>query len=340
MTESKFLSLLHDYIYSYMTVSRNASPNTIRAYKSSFRLLIKYMSEYKSIMADEIQFTDLDFTTLSDFFDWLVNERKVSSSTRNNRLAALVSFSEYAQNRDFDAASVFRTSVLRVGVRKSEKKPRPFFTREEMMILLNLPDESTATGVRNKVLLGTMYGTGARVQEMCDLTVGNVRFENERAMIELHGKGSKYRRVVVGKACANILKEYIHYRRLEGSPKRHIFSSQTHEKMTISCIEEIVKKYLRIAKEQHPDLFLMNGYTPHSIRHTTATHMIQEGVPIMAIKNFLGHSNVQTTQIYAEMAQNTVDRYVTEWNDKWFPTDNSENQNKNGSSLIPDFLKY
>lgn len=338
MNESTFLNLLHDYIYSYMTVSRNASPNTIRAYKSSFRLLIKYMHEFKYIQADEIQFADLDFTTLSDFFDWMVNERKSSSSTRNNRLAALVSFSEYAQNRDFDAASVFRTSVLQVGVRKGDKKPRPFFTREEMMIFLNLPDDKTPASIRNKVLLATMYGTGARVQEICDLTVGNVRFENERASIELHGKGSKYRRVVVGKACAKILREYMHYRGIETSPERHIFSSQTHEKMTISCIEEIVKKYLRIAKEQHPGMFLKDGYTPHSIRHTTATHMVQAGVPIMAIKNFLGHSNVQTTQVYAEMAQNTVDKYVTEWNDKWFSIDRAGSQN-NISDPIPDFLK-
>lgn len=340
MTESKFLNLLHDYIYSYMTISRNASPNTIRGYKTAFRLLIRYLSENKSIQADEIHFEDLDFNTLSGFFDWLINERKISSSTRNNRLAALVSFSEYAQNRDFDAASMFRRSILQIGSRKAEKKPRPYFTREEMTILLNLPDEKTPIGARNKVILTTMYGTGARVQEICDLTVGNIRFENDRASIELHGKGSKYRRVIVGKACANSLKEYIHFRRLENNPGRHVFSSQTHEKMTISCIEEIVKKYLKIAKEQHPNLFLMDGYTPHSIRHTTATHMIQAGVPIMAIKNFLGHTNVQTTQVYAEMAQNTVDKYVTEWNTKWFSSAVPEKQVGFAEDPIPDFLKH
>lgn len=339
MTESKFLNLLHDYIYSYMEISKNASPNTIRAYKTTFRLLIKYLSEKRSIQADEIRFEDLDFNTLSGFFDWLINERNVSSSTRNNRLAALVSFSEYAQNRDFDAASVFRRSILQVGTRKAEKKPRPYFTREEMTILLSLPDDKTPIGARNKMILTTMYGTGARVQEICDLTVGSIRFENNKASIELHGKGSKYRRVAVGKACANNLKEYIHFRRLENSPGRHVFSSQTHEKMTISCIEEIVKKYLKIAKEQHPNLFLMEGYTPHSIRHTTATHMIQAGVPIMAIKNFLGHSNVQTTQVYAEMAQNTVDKYVTEWNAKWFSSSVPEKLAGTAADSIPDFLK-
>ena len=339
MTETKFLNLLHDYIYSYMAVSRNASPNTIKNYKGTFRLLMRYLSEKKSIHADEIRFEDLDFDTLSAFLDWLIKERNVSSSTRNNRLAALVSFSEYAQNRDFDAASVFRRSILQVDARKAEKKPRPYFTREEMTILLSMPDEKTPIGARNKVILAMMYGTGARVQEICDLTVGNIRFENGRASIELHGKGSKYRRVVVGKACADSLKEYIHFRRLENNPERHVFSSQTHEKMTISCIEEIVKKYLQMAKQQHPDLYLMTGYTPHSIRHTTATHMIQAGVPIMAIKNFLGHTNVQTTQIYAEMAQNTVDKYITEWNAKWFPTTSQEKQAGTTEDPIPDFLK-
>lgn len=339
MSNTKFLDIMHDYIYQYMTISRNASPNTIRDYKAAFRLLLKYMSQYKSIQADEIRFEDLNYDTLSAFFDWIVTERKCSTSTRNNRLAALVSFSEYAQNRDFDAASVFRKNILQIGIRKADKRPRAYFTREEMSIILSLPDETTATGARNKVLLSTLYGTAARVQEICDLTVSNIRFAEDRATIELHGKGSKYRRVVIGKACSDALKKYLHYRKIENDPSRHVFSSQTHDKMTISCVEAIVKKYVLLAKEQNPSLFLMDHYTPHSIRHSTATHMIEAGVPVMAIKNFLGHSNLQTTQIYAEMTQNTVDKYLNEWNQKWFPSKETNIQHTKLSDGIPDFLK-
>ena len=89
--------------------------------------------------------------------------------------------------------------------------------------------------------------------------------------------------------------------------------------MTISCVEEIVKKYVNMAKEQHPELFTMGTYTPPSFRHSTATHMLEAGVPLMAIKKFLGHASIQTTHVYAELSQNTVDKYVKEWNEKWFP---------------------
>lgn len=314
-----FLPLLNDYVNIYLPVGIGVQPNTIKSYKYAFRLLIEYMYEKKGIAADSISFEDLNYDMLSGFFEWILVERKCSETTRNQRLAALLSFSKYAQNRDFDAAVVFRNSIIRIPISKPRGKRRTWFTAEEMKILLSLPNDNTAIGLRDKMILTTLYVTGARSQELCDLTVSCVRKKKDRTAIELNGKGDKSRLVNVSNTYAVMLDSYLHRKGIHGSSERYIFSSQTHEHMTISCVEEIVKKYVKKAKDQYPHLFTMGTYTPHSFRHSTATHMLEAGVPLMAIKKFLGHASVQTTQVYAELSQNTVDKYVKEWNNKWFP---------------------
>lgn len=334
-----FLSLLDDYINNYLSIGRGASPNTIKSYKYAFRLLIEYMFSEKHIPADKIQFTDLDYTTLLEYFEWITTTRNCSTATRNQRLAALMSYSEYAQNRSFDAAAVFRSSIIKIPFKSTTVQgKRSWFDSSEIQKLLALPDDHSRTGLRNKVLLCMLYATGARAQEICDLTVGDIRFLSNGTMIEITGKGNKRRRVKISDHASHILEPYLIKRNIEHSPERHVFSSQTHEKMTISCVEEIVKKYVSLAKKQYPDKFLQNRYTPHSFRHTTATHMVEAGVPLMVIKNFLGHSSIQTTQIYAEMTQNTVDKYVREWNEKWFPYSNEIKTSDSKDNHMPDFL--
>ena len=135
---------------------------------------------------------------------------------------------------------------------------------------------------------------------------------------------------------AKTVQKYIKHRRIERYPDRHVFSSQTHEQMTVSCIEGIYKKYVAMAKERHPEMFLKDSYPPHSMRHSTACHLLEAGVDIVTIKNILGHVSVQTTQIYAEMSQDSVDRKLKEWNDTWF---GSKIEIKRSPNDLPDFLK-
>lgn len=335
---SIFLSLSRDFVETFLPIGKGASPNTIKSYKYTFRLLIEYMFSQKGIPADKIQFSDLDYATLNAFFEWITSTRNCCTSTRNQRLAALVSFSDYAQNRNYDAAAVFRSSIVKIPVKNILQKSRTWFEPNEVHILLALPDEHTNLGLRDKVLLCIMYATGARAQEICDLTVSSVKTSSNGTTIDIIGKGNKHRRIKISDSAASILNSYIVKRRIEHSPERHIFSSQTHEKMTISCIEAIVKKYVSRAKVLYPDKFLQDGYCPHSFRHTTATHMVESGVPLMVIKNFLGHSSIQTTQIYAELTQNTVDKHVKEWNEKWFPHSITQVVQNEPKYNMPEFL--
>ena len=333
-----FISVLEDYFETYLPYSRGLSNNTINSYKQSFLLLFQFMSENKAIQAGNIKFSDLSYETLLEFFGWLATDRQCKATTRNQRLSALSAFSEYAQNRDFDAASVFRSAIVKVPIKRYISRQRAVFTRDEIKILLSLPDEHYETGLRDKVMLSLMYATGARAQEICDLQVKDIRINNESASITLVGKGSKARQVGISKKLAETLQKYISHRCIDIYPEKHIFSSQTHEHMTISCVEGIYKKYVTLAKQQNPTLFQDDSYPPHSMRHSTACHLLEAGVDIITIKNILGHVSVQTTQIYAEMSQDTVDKKLKEWNDTWFG-DKEKIEVKKVADNIPDFLK-
>lgn len=333
-----FLSVLEDYFETYLPYSRGLSINTINSYKQSFLLLFRFMLEEKSIAVSEIKFSNLTYEILLEFFNWLETDRLCKAATRNQRLSALSAFSKYAQNRDFDAASVFRSAIIKIPVKRSTPKQRAVFTRDEIKILLTLPDDNYETGLRDKVLLSLMYATGARAQEICDLKVRDIRMNDTSASITLLGKGSKIRQVGISKKLAETVQKYIYHRHIEKYPEKHIFSSQTHEQMTISCVEGIYKKYIAIAKEQNPTLFQADSYPPHSMRHSTACHLLEAGVDIITIKNILGHVSVQTTQIYAEMSQDTVDKKLKEWNETWFG-DKEKIEARKVPDNIPEFLK-
>jgi len=337
--KNNFLNLLEQYFTVHLPISRGISLNAIASYKCTFRLLIRFIYDVKGINADSITFGCLNYDILTEFFIWMGKERACSTSTKNQRRAAISSFAAYAQNRDFDAASIFRNSINKISFKKSKNKPRSVFTRDEVSILLSLPDGRRNIGYRDLVLLSVMYASGARAQEVCDLTVGSVLCDQEKTWLIIKGKGGKTRRVGIPVACSALLKQYIKYRKIGDSPKHHIFSSQTREHMTVSCVEEIFKKYIGIAKEQNPTLFLEDRYTPHSMRHATATHMLNAGVPLVVLKNFLGHESLQSTMIYAQISQSTVDKYVKDWNEKWFPHDSGKETVAVPIGNVIDFLQ-
>ena len=332
-----FWSLLEKYFETYLPVSKGLSPATIKSYKSTFRLLIEFMNTVKGVAPSKIQFSVLDSQTISEFLNWLETDRKCSISTRNQRLSAIAAFAEYAQNHNFDVGAAFKRDVLKIPKKRIPCSKRSYFTRDEIKILLELPLMHKATGLRDKTLLCFMYASGMRAQEVCDMTVGDVQFYEDRARIKVHGKGQKIRLIGIPASMSEMLKKYIEYRGLTSSPEKHVFSSQTHEKMTVSCVEEIYSKYVRIAKLKYPEMFREN-YTPHSMRHTTATHMLEAGVPLIVLKNFLGHVSLQTTQIYAEVTQDTMNNKLKAWNESWFLKDSADGSPLKQKDELPEFL--
>jgi site-specific recombinase XerD len=333
---TNFLDLLETFCDDYMPNSAGLGVNTVKSYKTAFRMLLEYVYAEKSIDSGNIAFSTLDFDAINGFLCWLEQKRGCSIATRNQRLVALSSFAAYAQNRSLDAA-VFANVIDKIPVKTPAVSPRTMFTLEEVAILLELPDKTAATGIRDCVMLNLMYASGARAQEVCDLTVRNVQFQPDATKLTLIGKRQKTRRINIAAPVGVLLKQYIAKRGISKQLDRHIFSSQTNEHMKTSCITEVFKKYVRLAKERNPLLFREESYTPHSMRHTTATHMLEAGVPLMAIKNFLGHASVHTTERYTALTQATINNYIREWNSKWFPQAVEVPEQLRGNTL-PEFL--
>lgn len=342
--ESEFLSLLGKFFTDYLPISVNASPNSIKSYKCAFRLLFQYMSDVAKIDTGRITFEMLNFDLLTNFFDWLVIERKNSRTTAKQRMGALSSFAEYAQNRNLEAGYVFKNSLSKIykkSFKRVKGKKRFAFTREELEIFFSLPDTTDKIGWRDLVLLVVMYSSGARAQEICDITVKDVTHDNNgNAVLTLLGKGNIPRRVKITADATELLNKYIAYRKIGNQPDRHVFSSQRNEQISVACLEEIFAKYEKMAKDAHPNKFNFGRYTPHVMRHTTATHLIEAGVSLPVVKNILGHASIQSTQIYVEISQQTVDQSVREWNEKWFNKDGiKEEVLPKMQNSLPEFLQ-
>ena len=312
------LQMLSDYFTDYLPSVKGLSNNTISSYQYAFQLLFEFMSNEKKLSPEKVTFESLTGGVITDYLNWLETSRKCSAKTRNLRRAAISSFSKYAIRRSIGEGAAFFNEV-----RDTPKKKIPkdvdikYFTKEEVAILLSLPTTSKATGYRDAVLLSLLYASGARAQEICDLTVNDIIF-GKTTTIRLVGKGNKARRITVPENCVRILKEYMNRNGMadgtDTSRLRHIFSSQTHEHMTISCVEGITKKYLSQAKNEHPNLFRQHDYSPHSFRHSIAVHMLESGVPIPVIKVFLGHASISTTMVYAAVTPELANKYLSSRN--------------------------
>ena len=344
--ESVLLVMLETWLTEYLPDQEGNRSNTIKSYRDSWRILIQFMYERKDTPADRVEFKSLGYTTLMEFFDWLKDERKCSASTRNSRLAAITKFSEYAQNRDIDAASCFRTACVKLPYKKlSDAKERSYFTQVEIKIFLSLPNPKDKTGYRDQVVLSILYASGMRAEEICALTVGDVSFlPDGKASILIHGKGGKSRRIKLSEKPSVMLKKYISHRRISNQHERHIFSTQRNEMMSTSALEELFSKYVKRAKEQNEGLFLEETYTPHSMRHTTAVHMVEAGVPLLVIKQFLGHAHLTTTEIYAKMSQSTVNEKLKGWDDEYWHDQyidslKERNTDETNQSNVPEFLR-
>lgn len=317
MSKNQMQPILRAFFEEYLPDVKGVSANTLRSYRYSFRLLFQFLYEKNGILPAKVDFSNLDGNTVLSFLQWLEESRECSVSTRNQRLAAIRSFSRYASRHCFQSALAFGTAVASIPPKRVPKKAMAYMTKEEMTIVLSLPDNHTLASKRDRVLLSVLYASGARAQELCDLCVKDVRFEKNRAFLTLNGKGKKSRIVVVPEDCSALLKQHMEKNQLSGRRailEKHIFSSQTHEHMTVSCVEGIVKKYIRIAKESRPDLFQETSYTPHSFRHSVAVHMLEAGIPLPVIKNFLGHASLETTMVYATISQSLRDKYLVNYN--------------------------
>jgi site-specific recombinase XerD len=316
MKSNTLLSALSDYFGSYLPDVKGVSDNTTISYQYAFQLLFDFMCEVKGMHPEKVTFDSLSNGTVLEYLSWLENKRGCTAVTRNHRRSAISSFAKYALKYCFSEALRFYTDVKDIPKKNTPKTPDiKYFTQDEIAIILRAPDTRTTIGRRNMMMLNLLYASGARAQELCDLTLNDIYF-GDVTNIRLAGKGNKARLVTIPENCAVMLKNYLNSKTLDVSSAenraRHVFSSQTNEHMSISCVEAVVKKYVDIVKNAHPHIFRRAKYTPHSFRHSIAVHMLECGESLVVIRAFLGHSSIASTAIYASVTPELANKYLRE----------------------------
>lgn len=294
---NQFQQLLGRFLSEYLPSQRKFSTNTISSYCDTFRLFIAFLKSDKGIEPNQIKFNDVGRETVTSFLNWLETERKCSSSTLNQRLAAIHSFYKYVQGEEPQLISSCQ-QVLNIPNRKSPAKFVSYLSKEELELIFQQPDITTKKGRRDLTVLCVLYDTGGRVQEIADLTLSSVRLQAP-AQITLVGKGSKTRIVPLMEQTATLLSNYMKENNLlYGQANEHpIFFNHRHEALTRSGIGYILQKYVTAAHNVQPAT--PSKVTPHILRHSKAMHLLEAGVNIVYIRDILGHVNISTTGIYA-----------------------------------------
>ena len=243
MKKTDFTKALTSYFSTYLPETCGVSPNTCNSYRDAFKLLLLYFQEEKGVPANSIELWMLNRNLVSDFLDWLEVQRKVSVTTRNQRLAAMKAFAHYVQYRNPEYLENC-TDIIAMRPKKHEKPVIPFLTEEELKALLAQPDPSTRHGLRDLTLLSLLYDSGARVQEITDLKLKDIRLTNP-AMVTLTGKGRKARQVPLMKETCKLLDAYTRNFNLNSEPLTSpLFFNQKGQALSRYGITYILKKYV------------------------------------------------------------------------------------------------
>jgi len=303
MNPTNFARYLTDFLSVYLKGQKNTSKNTIYAYKDTFKLLLKYCQDVKGLAIERITINLLTAELIKDFLNWLEQERKCSTSTRNQRLAAIHSFFRYIQCED-PAGVFYFQQVISIPKKKTEKKVLEHLSPQAIKLILEQPDKSSAKGRRDLTLLSVLYDTGARVQELIDIKIMDIRLDSP-SIISLNGKGNKVRRVPLMKNTANLIQKYLAENDLNINWKNQypLFSNSQQNKLTKEGVAYILDKYVNMARAISPTF--AKRVSPHVLRHSKAMHLLQAGVNLILIRDFLGHVDLKTTEIYAKIDTET-----------------------------------
>lgn len=294
-TAAGFPMLLQEFFQRRLLTERGASAHTIASYRDTFELLLRYAERQTGRTPSALTLDDLDAPLVLDFLDHLEQERGNSARTRNLRLTAIRSFMRYATLRD-PAALPVAERVLAISPKRFDRPALDFLTRDEIEALLAAPDPDSWSGHRDRILLAVLYNSGARVSELARLRIEDVLLDRASAL-HLHGKGRKERVVPLWKRTAKELRAWLP--RVDPSPGTPVFPNRAGKPLTRSGIEHRLRLAVATASERCPSL-AGHRISPHTLRHTTAMHLLQSGVDITVIALWLGHEDTTTTHQYVE----------------------------------------
>jgi len=334
--QNLFIRQLGTYFETYLPETRGNSKNTISSYSDAFAILFQFFYDQKGIPHHLVDYKHFTAKLFDDYLLWLKQERKYSEASIKQRVSAISSFLKYASRREMAALSAF-SNATNIDTPKIPQSVFPYFTLPEMKILLGLPDPRKRLGDRDMVLLSLLYDTAARVQEVCDLLVRDVRFGTP-TKIRLFGKNKKTREIPISSEVSDLLRYHLKTNGLNDPVFRDesLFASQAKDKMTASCIRYMTTKYVSLARQANPKLFNEPKYSPHSFRHSKAVHMVEAGIPLIYIRDFLDHASIETTEIYARVSQAAINNALT---NRKIPNIVPKRSNSSlDKQQLPDFL--
>ncbi len=273
--------------FTYLLASKGLSEKTIDDYKEDLLIFLRDFPEKQT--TDDLLETDLNDFAIKE------GEKDRSSSTIARRLSALFNFYQFLSKR-----GVISVAPERVDRPKEEKNLPVILSFDEVERLLDAPDTSKESGMRDKAMLETMYATGLRVSELCSLPLSSINVQN-RLIVVRHGKGNKQRTVPISPFALEWLETYIHdFRSLnKGKKKKEVFLNLRGEPISRNYFFMQVKKYAE-------QVGIEVSISPHTLRHCFATHLLENGAELRAVQEMLGHAHLSTTQIYTHVSTRRI----------------------------------
>lgn len=308
--------LIESFFRRRLIAQRNSSPNTVAAYRDAMKLLLTFVSERQGKAPSDLEVEDLDRDEVLDFLDHLEQVRGNSVSTRNARLTAVRSFFHHVAMTDPLSIGI-ANRVINIPNKRTTKSVVNYLSQDELKVLLEAPDRTAPLGRRDHCLILFLGRTGARVSEACDLNIADLHLEWPRQVL-LRGKGKKERVVPLSIDVAQQLKALLDERGPAANSESAVFVNARGQRLSRHGVTHILKRAVATAAKTDPDL-ATKSISPHSLRHTTAMHLLKSGVDLTTIQSWLGHATVNTTHHYAEADLEMKQRALSRCNDPETP---------------------
>jgi len=286
------------YLSEFLPGQRNASPNTVKSYAQAFTLLLRHFRDHRKLSPERLTLDHLAPDAILEFLRTLEDGRNCCVRTRNQRLAAIRSFFRYLQALLPERLSQCQRILAIPPKRAPRNTTINHLTPTCMKALLAQPDQHTVRGRRDATLLALLYDTAMRVQELSDLTPGQLRLESP-AHVNVTGKGRKRRLIPLLRATVALLRNYLAEQGLDAPETRStpLFHNRQGQRLAPNGVRYIVRKYARRVEKSLGTARVQ--VTPHTFRHSKAMHLLQSGNPLVVVQSFLGHADIQTTTVYA-----------------------------------------
>lgn len=290
--------LLQNFFRVHLVARRNLSQHTVRAYRDTFVLLLRFAASRTGRDVVALDLASLDPPTVLAFLEDLEATRGNGIRTRNARLAAIRSFFRYVATEE-PAEMALCQAILDIPFKRGAQYAITCLAREEIGYLLDAPNCSQPDGRRDAALLWFLYNTGARAQEVVDTRLSAVRF-SAPAQVRLFGKGRKERLCPLWGETIERLRHMLRDRQADENADQPLFLNATGRPLTRFGLRFIVRRSVASAAASHPEL-ARKLISPHTFRHTTALHLLQSGVELNVVRSWLGHASIETTHTYIEI---------------------------------------